>query len=436
MSSNQQTKNKPANTLFKQQRLASWQPIMSPPHVTACFIIVAAIFIPIGAAIFTANKAVVDIEVRYDNVRRCTNNDNEGIFTYNVNGTTTSMGCRILVPFNVTETMSPPVYMYYGMKNFYQNHRSYAKSRNEKQLAGSDITSDSELRPIRHPGENLLSAQLSSTQITVNGQTRPIGEMVYNPAGLVAWSKFNDTFRLYKINATTGRDDLVCDADAFYKSNSQPKPIPNPATLPATVGLYTGPNGNWNWATQGMPCHKQGIAWQSDREVKFKTPAFGNSIWTARRLYYLENDTMPTGATAEQNATYNPTSDNDYYLNGWYAGEAGHEIPVSTDEDLMVWMRTAALPNFRKLYRVIDVELPPGEYVMEVFEQYDVSSFNGEKYFAVATVSWVGGKNGFLGEAYIAVGVCAFVAGVIFFLVHKVLGDRTQKAVESLNELQ
>ena len=50
------------------------------------------------------------------------------------------------------------------------------------------------------------------------------------------------------------------------------------------------------------------------------------------------------------------------------------------NEDLIVWMRTAALPNFRKLYRKIDHKnpgnvrnqtafrdgLPKGEYVLEI----------------------------------------------------------------------
>ncbi len=42
------------------------------------------------------------------------------------------------------------------------------------------------------------------------------------------------------------------------------------------------------------------------------------------------------------------------------------------NEDLIVWMRTAAFPNFRKLYRKIDHDgyfkdgLPKGNYTMEI----------------------------------------------------------------------
>lgn len=39
------------------------------------------------------------------------------------------------------------------------------------------------------------------------------------------------------------------------------------------------------------------------------------------------------------------------------------------NEDFIVWMRTAALPNFRKLYRIIQKDsptLPRGNYTLEV----------------------------------------------------------------------
>lgn len=36
------------------------------------------------------------------------------------------------------------------------------------------------------------------------------------------------------------------------------------------------------------------------------------------------------------------------------------------DEDFIVWMRTAGLPTFKKLYRIIDTDLQPGSYRVEI----------------------------------------------------------------------
>ena len=36
--------------------------------------------------------------------------------------------------------MKAPVYFYYKLENFYQNHRRYVKSRNDDQLAGKVLT--------------------------------------------------------------------------------------------------------------------------------------------------------------------------------------------------------------------------------------------------------------------------------------------------------
>ena len=40
---------------------------------------------------------------------------------------------------------------------------------------------------------------------------------------------------------------------------------------------------------------------------------------------------------------------------------SAEENALVTDPDFIVWMRTAALPEFRKLYRVINRDLRKGE---------------------------------------------------------------------------
>eukprot|EP00479_Gromia_sphaerica_P008758 TRINITY_DN3472_c0_g1_i1.p1 TRINITY_DN3472_c0_g1~~TRINITY_DN3472_c0_g1_i1.p1 ORF type:complete len:132 (-),score=25.53 TRINITY_DN3472_c0_g1_i1:167-562(-) len=104
----------------------------------------------------------------------------------------------------------------------------------------------------------------------------------------------------------------------------------------------------------------------------------------------------------------------------------------------MVWMRTAGLPTFKKLYRIIDGPVEGGSTSVTQFEDGDIIEFNIKNYFRVAdfdgqkwivasTTTWLGGKNSFLGYAYIIVGVLCMILALLFFLKHTIsprkLGD-------------
>lgn len=59
----------------------------------------------------------------------------------------------------------------------------------------------------------------------------------------------------------------------------------------------------------------------------------------------------------------------------------------------MVWMRTAGLGRFKKLWGRIHTWVKKGKYTLEINNQYDVGSFKGKKTFIMTTTSPFGQKN-------------------------------------------
>ncbi|MBA0808843.1 hypothetical protein Gohar_024550, partial [Gossypium harknessii] len=72
----------------------------------------------------------------------------------------------------VKKRMKKPIYVYYQLDNFYQNHRRYVKSRSDSQLK-----------------ENSSWDDVSSCKPEDMSNDQPIV-----PCGLIAWSLFNDTY--------------------------------------------------------------------------------------------------------------------------------------------------------------------------------------------------------------------------------------------------
>lgn len=92
---------------------------------------------------------------------------------------------------------------------------------------------------------------------------------------------------------------------------------------------------------------------------------------------------------------------------------------LGDQEDLIVWMRTAALPTFRKLYGRIEEDLDADDVIVVHLENnYSTYSFGGKKKLVLSTLSWLGGKNDFLGVANLFVGAFCILISIIFLLLH------------------
>ncbi|KAM9433511.1 cell cycle control protein 50A-like [Salvelinus alpinus] len=339
------TNKKPDNTAFKQQRLPAWQPILTAGTVLPAFFVIGLIFIPIGVGLFVTSNNIKEFEIDYTGVDmsnpcyNCSQN-------YSWNNT---KSCTCSVPFSLDQPFESNVFMYYGLSNFYQNHRRYVKSRDDSQLNGDKT-----------------SLQIPSKECEpYRSSDKPIA-----PCGAIANSLFNDTLDLY----------------------------------------YIDPNGS----RTAIPLVKKGIAWWTDKHVKFRNPSGNNNLTVV-----FQGTSKPVNWRKPVFELDPSDSDNNGFIN----------------EDFIVWMRTAALPTFRKLYRIIQKKpnnmtptLPRGEYILEVTYNYPVRSFDGRKRMILSTISWMGGKNPFLGIAYITVGSVCFCLGLVLLSIHYRYGKRNNSA--------
>ena len=81
-------------------------------------------------------------------------------------------------------------------------------------------------------------------------------------------------------------------------------------------------------------------------------------------------------------------------------------------------MRTAGLPNFRKLWGKIETDLEAAQYKVIIENNYAVDTFQGKKYFVLSTTNALGGKNYFLAVCYIVVGTLCCLFAFIFCIAY------------------
>ncbi|KAI9657174.1 MAG: hypothetical protein M1821_003341 [Bathelium mastoideum] len=207
--SKKEKNRRPANTAFRQQRLRAWQPILTPKTVLPLFFAVGIIFAPLGGLLLWASASVEEIAIDYSDCSsaplspqtapipsgKVTSNfkskNQTGPSPYwtkryvNVSYPDTPVPieqksvvnttvCSLF--FQIPDNIGPPVFLYYRLTDFYQNHRRYVKSYDQDQLAGqlrdNNSISSSDCDPLR------IDPETNKT---------------YYPCGLIANSIFNDT---------------------------------------------------------------------------------------------------------------------------------------------------------------------------------------------------------------------------------------------------
>ncbi|PNH06268.1 ALA-interacting subunit 3 [Tetrabaena socialis] len=168
----------PKNKAITQQTLPACKPVLEPVWVVFIFLAISMVLVPIGAVCLFYGLKAVEVGARYDQI--ClpgkTNAEREQHILENA-ANDTNLACSVTL--TIMKDMKAPVYVYYELNGYYQNHRRYVKSRSDMQLAAQS--------------KNLATSLCDPEEYLGGNSSFPI-----NPCGLVAWSFFNDTYNILR----------------------------------------------------------------------------------------------------------------------------------------------------------------------------------------------------------------------------------------------
>ena len=312
--------NKPKDTAFVQQRLRAFQLVHTLETTIACLVGASLLFLMFGFVLYAQADKITEAVVRYDNA--CSSKDCNVTFTFE----------------GITKG---PIYIYYELRNFYQNHRKFLKSKSYPQLRGEDVDVSG-----LSTCEGALYGKELYDDYYLDGSLIKDKD-VANPCGLFPRSVFNDTFILL-----------------------------NPEGIRVNIS-------------------EEDIAWSSDRNYLYQYPDDGEKkLWT--------------------------DTENEHFI---------------------VWMRASVTKNFKKLWgklvkregrkRRLD-ELLPGNYTLQIQNNYDVSQWDGEKRVIITNVNSLGGKNYFLGMIFVFCSIlCCFSS--LFFCGRAMISKKASLSVDQLS---
>ncbi|EEU45041.1 uncharacterized protein NECHADRAFT_69306 [Fusarium vanettenii 77-13-4] len=372
---------RPANTAFRQQRLKAWQPILTPKTVLPLFFTIGIIFAPIGGLLLYASAQVQELRLDYTH---CTEDapklsrdgggygampgDNVQTAFKSSNRSVNAMWAR---ETNITVTLDNGV-------RVNETNRCHLKFTLPEEMGPPvlfyyHLTNfyQNHRRYVLSFDSDQLKGKARSYSDIKNGDCGPLyGDSKlskpYYPCGLIANSMFNDT---------------------YYS--------PELVTVPASS---RSKNDTWTYDMKTT-----NIAWGSDRDL------YGNTS-------YKPDDVIPPPNWQKRYPDNYTTKNPPPNLKEW---EAFH-----------VWMRTAGLPTFSKLYQRNDtVAMWAGTYELQIDDHFPANKYEGTKSIIITTKTVMGGRNPFLGIAYVVVGGVCILLGAVFTVTHLIrprkLGDHT-----------
>ncbi|EIM92949.1 Lem3/Cdc50 [Stereum hirsutum FP-91666 SS1] len=354
--------NRLKNTTFKQQRMKAWQPVLTPKTVLSTLFNVALSLAPIGGLLIWGSGQVTEMTFDY------TQCDSAGGNASSLQDAITNHAID-----NPTPVGTAPVYAFF-------TNDSAAIGEQHQCIIQFEIPYD--IKP----------TVLLYYKLTGFHQNHRRYMLSSDPDQLRG--KWRSTSDLQK-----GKCDPV--ARVTYSDETAPKGI-YPCGLIAN-SMFNDSFSNLTEVEQSSSSSESntyilsesGIVWPGEEKRYVETP--GNNI----------SELVPPPNWALK------------YPNGYTSDNPPPNLRA--DVHLQVWMRTAGLSTFHKLWARNDHDvLRQGTYQITVFMNYPVKSYSGTKSIVISTVSWVGGKNPFLGWLYVATSATFFliaIAGTVRYVL-------------------
>lgn len=382
------------------QRMRAWQPLLTPRWIIPLYIACGAIFLALGAGLVVTSGRVEEYVRDYTDMP----GDDNGIG---------------MLDIHVERDMNPPLWVYYQLDGFHQNHRRYVKSRSDSQLR------DAEGSPKIHAHE------LDDCKPWVL-----TGDRVNYPCGLVARSVFNDTYELFvkgsdandrwrRLDVDSKAATIAWSADLGGRFSNLDPERKTHSDLQNQVLINM-------WILQQFPpvaCEQVNISADvpylpvqiGTRNITFPADPAANRQETQVEVNdcrgYMSGS--PSCRFVRDGSNFTCTGDyREVRIDNWGI-ESGHFVN---------WMRVAGLPTFRKLWGRMSTTIEAGSTIRVYYHsKFPVKPHHGRKAFVISTSSAVGGRNDFLGYAYLVVGGCCLLFGVAFmwqnFTRPRSLGD-------------
>ncbi|KAM0341407.1 hypothetical protein ACHAPU_010050 [Fusarium lateritium] len=370
---------RPANTAFRQQRLKAWQPILTPKTVLPLFFAIGIIFAPIGGLLLYASAQVQEIRLDYTNCAvdaPILNKDGGGFRGMPSDAVNTafkssnsSVNAQWAREKNVSATLDNGVKVY--------NPRCHLKFTIPESM-GPPVLFYYHLTNFY---QNHRRYVLSFDTDQLKGHKRSYNDI-----------KNSDCTPLYG-DKDTNKPYYPCGliANSMFNDTFSSPVLSNPSKA----------SGNETW--EYLMSNNSGISWDSDKDLYGETD-------------YNYDDIVPPP----------------YWQERYPDGYSKKTPPPNLKEweAFQVWMRTAGLPTFSKLYQRNDTqEMWPGTYDLVIDYRYPTREYKGTKSIIISTRTVVGGRNPFLGIAYVVVGGVCIILGTVFTVTHLIrprkLGDHT-----------